>query len=78
MLTVADVKRVVQGAVLFVIQSQDYDSVTRLDNTDFMFEDRCEPLGYFQGGENTDAVGVGTGSDLWYVADAATLDALNK
>jgi hypothetical protein len=46
MLPVADVKRAVQGAVLFVIQSQYYDSFTRVDNTNFMFEDRYEPLGY--------------------------------
>lgn len=77
-LTVADVKRVIEGAVLFVIEAQTYDHVTRLDNTSYMFEERHEPLGYFQGDEDTDVTGVGGGSDVWYVADAATLDALNK
>jgi hypothetical protein len=81
-LTVADVKRVLKGTVLFVIEAQTYDTVTRLDNTSYMFEEcsPSEPLGYFQGEEDTDAdvATVGSGSDVWYLANAATLDALKK
>lgn len=80
MLTVADVKRVLKGAVLFVIEAQCYSTVTRLDNTSYMFEERSrsEPLGYFQGDEDADIATVGSGSDVWYLANAVTLDALNK
>lgn len=76
-LMVSDVKRVAKGTVsLYVIRSQDYDSVSLLDNTDMMFEDPFEPLGYFQGDEDDDPVRVGSGGDLWYVADLKTLEAL--
>lgn len=75
-LTVADVKRVLDGATLFVIQAQDYSTVSYLDHTDFMFEDPLEPLGYFHGDGDDEPVGVGGGSDAWYVADHATLAAL--
>ena len=76
-LRVADVMSVIAGATMFVIRSPDYATVSCLDNTDFMFEDPLEPLGYFQGGpDEDDIVGVGTGGDAWYVANRTTLAAL--
>jgi hypothetical protein len=79
-LTVADVKRVLKGAVLFVIEAQTYDAVTSLDNSSHMFAEcsPAQPLGYFQGSEDTDIATVGSGSDVWYLANATTLDALKK
>lgn len=75
-LRVADVKRVLDGATLFVIRAQEYETVDQLTNTDEMFEDAVEPLGYFQGEYDTDITGVGGGSDVWYIADRGTLQAL--
>jgi hypothetical protein len=77
-LVVADVKRVIHGATLYVIRSRSYDAVSCLDNTDLMFEDPFEPLGYFEGdADDIDSpVHVGSSGDLWYVADLKTLAAL--